>query len=451
MRRSSVVIGSSLILRLGNEMLSIANHGRNLVERRLTRSYIQFVCLLVLVVYLIVFIVSFSTAVRGRTVFGPNLGADFGAFYVAGTIFNAHSPARIYDAGLQEQLYREQFPTAPTDSHLPYVNAPFFILPFTLLSRLPYRWAYLGWVVFSVALYIAGLTLLRSTLGSIPADAWFVALLLALSFMPCLECLAGGQTSAIGFFCLAAAISSERRSRSLFSGLLLSLCAYKPTLLLLILPMLVITRRYATLLGFAAGCGVLALVSLLIVGWQGVAGFINTLLYFTHATTSATSGLRNWKYVDVTSFFRQLLGPHSYLRWTMTAAAILLGLPLLLRTWWLGQRQDRDEQGLIWAITITSTLVLNLYVGIYDSTLVVLSALLTTDYLYRKIRSKESRLPTSYKYILLLLYVTPWITQHVARLSGVQLFTLVLALVAGYQIIELQRLMRDREQERSSE
>lgn len=430
-------------------MLSIANYGRKLVERRLTQSYIQFVCLLVLAVYLIVFIVSFATAVRGRTVFGPNLGADFGAFYVAGTIFNTHSPAKIYDAGLQEQFYRKQFPDAPTDSHLPYVNAPFFILPFTLLSRLPYRWAYLGWVVFSLALYIAGLTLLRSTLESIPAYAWFVAFLLALSFTPFLvECLAGGQTSAIGFFCLAAAITSERRGRSLFSGLLLSLCTYKPTLLLLILPMLVITRRYETLLGFAAGCGVLALVSLLTVGWQGCAGFINTLLYFTHATTSATSGLRTWKYVDVNSFFRLLLGSHSYLRWTMTGAAILFGLPLLLRTWWLGQRQDRDQQGLVWAITITTTLVLNLYVGIYDSTLVVLSAILTTDYLYRQTRSNESRLPTSYKFILLLLYVVSWITQPFARLSGVQLFTLVLALFAGYQILELQRLMRDREQQR---
>ena len=131
----------------------------------------------------------------------------------------------------------------------------------------------------------------------------------------------------------------------------------------------------------------------------------------------------------------------------MTGAAILFGLLLLLRTWWVGQRQDRDQQGLIWAITITTTLVLNLYVGIYDSTLVVLSALLTTDYLYRRMRSDESRLSTSYKFILLLLYVVPWMTQPFARLSGVQLFTLVLALFAGYQIIELQRLMRDREKQ----
>lgn len=423
----------------------LATWCRNFLEHRLRRPYVQFICLLVLAVYLVVFVVSFATSAKGRTIFGPYLGADFGAFYIAGKIFNTHSPDQIYDARLEHQLYQEQFPDAPPDTQLPYVNAPFFILPFTLLSRLPYSWAYLFWVALSFALYVAGFTLIWRTLDGIPGDAWFVSTLLALSFMPFLvECLAGGQTSAIGFFCLAVAISSERRRRQIISGLALSLCAYKPTLLLLILPMLVITRRYATLLGFVAGCGLLALISLLAVGWRGCAGFINTLLYFTNASTSAASGLRSWKYVDVNSFFRLLLGHHSYLRWTMTAAAFLFGLPFLLRIWWQGDREKRDEQSLVWALTITGLLVLNLYVGIYDSTLVVLSVLLTTDVFYRQADNNQSSLPASYKFILLLLYLVPWITQPVARLTGLQLFTLVLALFGSYQIIQFQRLVRGR-------
>jgi hypothetical protein len=402
---------------------------------------------LVLAVYLVALLVSFATSVRGRTIFGPYLGADFGAFYIAGKIFNAESPARIYDAELHQQLYQAEFPDAPPDSHLPYVNAPFFILPFTLLSRLPYSWAYLCWVVLSVALFVAGFTLVWKTLDGIPADAWFVSLLLGISFMPFLvECLAGGQTSAIGFFCLAVAISSERRRRQIVSGLALSLCAYKPTLLLLILPMLVITRRYATLLGFVAGCGLLALISWLAVGWQGCAGFINTLLYFTKASTSAASGLRSWKYVDVNSFFRLLLGHHSNLRWILTAASFLFGLPFLLRIWWQGDLQRRDEQNLVWALTICGTLVLNLYVGIYDSTLVVLSVLPTTEVLYRRAGKTQSSLPASYKFILLLLYVAPWITQPVARLTGLQLLTLVLALFGSYQIIQFQRVVSESKQ-----
>ena len=60
----------------------------NFIERRLNRPYIQFICLLVLATYLVLLSVSFATNVRGRTVFGPYLGADFGAFYIAGKIFN---------------------------------------------------------------------------------------------------------------------------------------------------------------------------------------------------------------------------------------------------------------------------------------------------------------------------------------------------------------------------
>ncbi len=413
---------------------------QSLIERRLNRPYIQFICLLVLAVYLVVLVVSFATSVRGRTIFGPYLGADFGAFYVAGKIFNSRSPDQIYDASLHHQLYQEQFRDVPSESQLPYVNAPFFILPFTILARLPYSWAYFLWIIVSLSLYVAGFAVLWRTLDGIPRDAWFISLLLALSFMPFLvECVAGGQTSAVGFFCLALAISSERRGYHILSGLAISLCAYKPTLILLVVPMLMITRRYKALLGFIAGCGFLALVSLVMVGRQGCLGYINTLLYFTSASTSAASGLRSWKYVDVNSFFRLLMGHHTFLRWTMTAAVFLLVLPFLFRVWWQSHLARRDEQSFVWALALTWTLVLNLYVGIYDSTLVVLSVLLTTDVMYRRVDNDQMRLPTTFKAILLLVYVVPWITQPIARLTGLQIFTLALAVLGGYQIIQFQQ------------
>jgi hypothetical protein len=328
---------------------------------------------------------------------------------------------------------------------LPYVNAPFFVLPFTILARMPYSWAYLLWLLLSLALYVAGLTLIWRTLDGIPRDAWLTSLLLALSFMPFLvECLAGGQTSAVGFFCLAFAISSERRGYHILSGLAISLCAYKPTLLLLAMPMLLITRRYKTLLGFVAGCGILGLLSLLVVGREGCLGYINSLLYFTNASTSAASGLRSWKYVDVNSFFRLLMGHHTFLRWTMMAAVFLIVLPLLFRLWWQSNPGRRADQSLVWALTLTWTLVLNLYVGIYDSTLVVLSVLLTTDVMYRRIESDQLWLPATFKAILLLLYIVPWITQPIARLTGLQIFTLVLAVFGVYQIIQF-RLRKPRQ------
>src|SRR5262245_2831547 len=94
------------------------------INRRLNRADIQSICLLVLVIYSIVLCVSFATHKSGRTVFGPQLGADFGAFYIAGKVFNSISPDRIYDRNLHRQLYQEHFPSAPSGEESPYVNAP---------------------------------------------------------------------------------------------------------------------------------------------------------------------------------------------------------------------------------------------------------------------------------------------------------------------------------------
>ena len=412
----------------------------NPIERRLNRPYIQFICILILTIYLGVLAISFITNVRGRTIFGPYLGADFGAYYIAGRIFNTHPPDQIYDAGLHDRLYQQQFPDAPDQSGLPYVNAPFFILPFTVLARLPYSWAYLLWLILSLVLYVSGFFLLWRTLEEIPRDAWLMALLLSLSFMPFLvECLAGGQTSAVGFFCLALAIISERRGRYILSGLALSLCTYKPTLLVLVLPMLLITRRYLTILGFVAGCAVLGLISVLTVGWQGCLGYINNLLFFANASTSTASGLRSWKYVDVNSFFRPFLENLPSLRWILTGAVFLIVLPFLFRLWWKTDRSKPDDQNVAWALTLTWTLVLNVYLGIYDTTLVVLSVLLLTDVFYRRRGNDPLLLSPNYKLMLLLLYLVPWITQPIARLSGVQLYTLVLAVFGIYQIVLFNR------------
>jgi hypothetical protein len=416
-------------------LTSIVNHLQSFIDRRLNREYIRMICLMVLVVYLATMAFSFATQVNGRTRFGPFLGADFGAFYDAGSIYNSYPHYKIYDRDLHSKFYQNMFPDAPADSGLPYVNAPFFVLLFPLLARLPYKWAYLSWLLISAGLFVAALRLLWPVLGSIPRNAWSTLLAVALSFMPFLvECLGGGQTTAFGFFFLALALRLDMTDRQFESGLALALCSYKPTLLLLIFPMLIITRRPRILLGLVAGCAFLALVSFITVGWQGCIDYVKVLLHFTNQSTSAVSGLRSWKYVDINSFFRLLIGGHTIVRWVMTLGSAAIILLFLVRTWWIAKRDNKGDRSLVWAITITWTLVLNIYLGIYDSSLIVLSVLLTTNVLYRREDSHEPALTTTYRNLLLLLYVVPWVTEILAQVTGIQLYTLVLAAFGIYQI-----------------
>lgn len=404
------------------------------VERRLNPRYVRSVCCLLLAAGLIVLTVTFATQERGKTIFGPYLGADFAVFYVAGTIFNSYGPDRIYDVDLHTRLYQGLFPDVPPESQLPYANAPFFVLPFALLAHLPYQWACLAWMVIFAGLYYGGLRLLLGVLNSIPQDARSTVLLLAFSFTPFLiEGVAGGQTSAFGFFWLALALRLERQGRPLPSGAALALCAYKPTLLVLILPMLVLTRRLKTLAGFAIGASGLALISLLAVGQQGCRSYLDMLLLFLHASTKAAAGLKTWKYVDINSFARLLAGEYPFLRWMIVLAAAGFMLGVLIKGWAKAGRTLEKGGDTIWSLTIVWTLVLNVYLGIYDTLLVVPAVLVATDVLLRRRTEDQSPgLTPGYKYFLLCLFLTPWITQPVARVTGVQLYTLVLAAFGWY-------------------
>ncbi|HJP95671.1 MAG TPA: glycosyltransferase family 87 protein [Pyrinomonadaceae bacterium] len=400
---------------------------RSFIERRLNQPYIRRISILVLAVYLIVLTVSFATAKRGRTVFGPFLGADFGAFYVAGQIFNQYEPASIYDGSLHRQLYKENFPDAPLDEELSYANAPFFVIPFIFLSRLPYTLAYAIWLAISVSLYLAGFAILWRALQSFPQELWLTALLLALSFWPFLvECLAGGQTSAVGFFWLALAITLEPRRR-FWSGLALAMCAYKPTLLFLVVPMLLVTGRWMSLAGLVVGNLVLALVSLAVVGVQGCLNFINRLLFYSTVATSTEAGLRSWKYVDINAFMRLLFPHQTDLRWAITAALVLAIIPFLVSSW--RRLRGASQWQLLWALTLTWTPVLNIYMGIYDSTILVLAVLLLTAEFYRS----RTELPFAYQCLLLVLYLSPWFTQNIALMTRLQIYTLAVAALGIYQ------------------
>jgi hypothetical protein len=399
---------------------------------------------MVLAMFVLVFTISMTTSSGGRTVFGPQMGADFAAFYVAGRIWNEHGANRIYDLEVQQQLYQDMFQHISDDSRLPYVNAPYFALPFALLARLSYTQAYLLWVLISIGLYLTGLMILRPILHGIPNNSWTTGRWLALSFMPFLvECLAGGQTSAVAFFFFAFAIRSDLKKRFFLSGLALAICFYKPTLLLLTLPMLSITRRWVSLTGVFVGGALLGVLSLLLVGKEGFLEFVTRLMSFAQASTAGESIFRSFKYVDLNSMLRALLSGQPYLRWGLFALTLLAGLLLLINSWWESEKSDPEQQSLVWAVTIAATLVMNVYVGIYDATLTVLSVLLMLDGLYRRGMSKIYD-SLSFKMLLLSLYFVPWISQPLARVTGIQLFTFVLAFLMVFQTRVLTRMNQSR-------
>jgi hypothetical protein len=408
---------------------------RHFLEERLDRDRVRFVCWVLLLINLVLLAVAFLTADNRQTIFGPSLGADYAAFYGAGALLNEYPPERLYDLKLQDRLYHQLMPHESAEDSLPYANPPFLALPFRLLALLPYEWSFLVWLLLGAGLYLAGFALVWSTLKDLPAVESSTPLLLALSFEPFLvEAWVGGQLSAVGFFWIALALRCDRLHRPFLSGLALGFCLYKPTLLPLLLPMMVIARRWWALGGFVVCAFGLASVSLLAVGWQGCRDYVALLLGYASASTGSAPVFRLWKFVDLSSFFKLLLGGPSPVGWALLVAAVAASSPFLVRAWWAFGRLAENRQQLVWACTITWTLVFNLYVGIYDSTLAVLGALLTADALCQQKQQISQALTPTFKSLLVLLYLTPWASQFLARGVGFQPYTLVLLAVGAYQL-----------------
>jgi hypothetical protein len=223
----------------------------------------------------------------------------------------------------------------------------------------------------------------------------------------------------------------ERRGKYFLSGLALALLAYKPTMLVLIGPMLLVTRRWRTLGGMITGGVRCWQVSWLALGGQVVLAWFETMIGYSRHSTGALSGLRIWKYVDVSSFARALWGGNGVLRWATVGLAFAVCLPFLFRAWWT----KREENSLSWALAIAWTPVLNLYFGVYDVTLVVAGVLLLTTWHYQR-----GGLSSEYKFLLLLLYATPWFSQTLTKTVGLQVFTLVLAAFGIYVLRQMRTL-----------
>src|SRR5207248_340822 len=102
-----------------------------------------------------------------------------------------------------------------------------------------------------------------------------------------------------------------------------------------------------------------AAVSLLAVGRQGCLDFVDRLLGFAGSASGTGLQLRDWKYVDLNTFLRLLVGGPGLLPrvlWVLLAAGPVGGLAV---AWWQTGRDSGDRSWLLWAATVAGTLVFN--------------------------------------------------------------------------------------------
>lgn len=339
--------------------------------------------------------------------------SDFPAFYNAGRIVSTHPQGALYDQDRQRGLYFELVPNAHPLNVRYFAYSPFFALVFVPIARLSYLPALFCWIVLTALLFVAGfhLTWMNSGLAHEHKVSSF---LICFSFLPFFAWgFLSPQTSVIAFFALALTIYLDGRGQFILSGLALSMLLYKPPLLILLIPMLLVTKRWRTLAGFVVGASILGIVSLAVVGVSGIKSYLDMLRMF--AELKASGGRPTYMEIDAYSFFFGLT-QNRRLSTAFLALVCVIVLPLLVVRWW----RDREAS---WSDAITWTIVLNFYVLIYDATLMILAVLVSPIIFKTK----------AAKWLLIVLFVAPWFQK--LSVFGFQPMTVAVVAIGSYQLL----------------
>jgi hypothetical protein len=333
------------------------------------------------------------------------LGGDFAVFYAEGQIALNYPHNQLYNFELHDKVYAS-IVGAPISS--PFAYAPWFTFPLALLARLPYLPAFLLWTSLSLVSLFFAFKLLANLIP-LPSNWFGVGFLACVAFPPYLfYSLLNGQPTALALLILTSGYVLIQRRYKLLGGLVLSLLTYKPTLLVLLAPMLLLTAQWRVLTGLAIGSLVLALISL---GWAGVdgcLGFLKLLLLYSQVLNSPVEVFQTEKYVDISSALRLMFGPQSIVRLVL----LLLSFPLLCVVWY-----RVGDRSLSWSLTIVSGLLLSMYTPIYDCTLLIFTLIVVGIH-------------TISKWLLTLLYLVPAVTVDIASVTRVQLYTFLLIIFA---------------------
>lgn len=259
-----------------------------------------------------------------------HVGVDYcNNIWSIGHIANTMGYAKIYDIDLIARVERSIFP-ANVDPSLFIVTPPpylaIFVPPFQLFALLSPTAGYLLWTALNLAVMIVYLLFFgRSLSGQAPE----VRLLMITGVsLPLFFNVFYGNVNVWLLICTGEFMRAFMSDKPIRSGLWLGGLMLKPPLLLMIGFFLLMSRAFRVLAGAAAASGLLAGLSLLLVGPQAFAKMIGIWLRSAAGQPSdGVESMMNWRMlgVDLSHFTGQ------WLAWTVAALGILLTLVFTVR------------------------------------------------------------------------------------------------------------------------
>lgn len=264
------------------------------------------------------------------------LGGDYPSFYAAGSIVNSGDWGELYSP---ERQQAEQDGLIDDEGGFLYFSYPPFVAAIYGLLALPgYQWSFLLHTILMMLALAGAIWALSPWLRStgLPATALVVT---SLAFFPVLTAVAGGQNTVLSILLFALVARLDHDNRPVLAGLVAALLLFKPQFGVVIVPLVMVARRWRILAGWAMGAIALFGVSTLLMGGSWLTDWWNQASLFRDTNAVANGA----NFVSVPGFVENLLGVGSH-------AAVLLGYGsaalLAARVAWLWWQEP--DAGALW-------------------------------------------------------------------------------------------------------
>ena len=371
---------------------------------------------------------------------GQVLGGDFRCFYVAGKMA-ASEPDSLYDFESQqnEQLQvisgRKE---ALGGCLLPYVYPPLVAYFFSFLSSLSFDKALFAWSLCSVVLFTLSSFLLISRL-SLSLRQKLLLFVCTCAFEPfCIECLGGGQTSALGILIFSLVFILMKKEADFLAGLVLSLGYYKPPLFLFFSIFILVNRFWKVVCGALLGGLVLTLSTVAFVGVDGFLGYISQVSNYTYGSclTGNVSLPVDQGVGLYAPFFSLVSSILSISATRIIYACLCLGVVLWIsniETGW--RRRDCDLFDIVFAIGVILSLFLSLQAIDYDLSILIVPFLIVFDIVF--FRSWD--LAKILCIFSVLGFYTAWLFDKISMFDGCLKSTVIFFVIAVMGLVLLVR------------
>ena len=192
---------------------------------------------------------------------------DFSNYYAAARIGLEHGWSRIYDLGLQQQVFYQLHPANDVFDWRRYFVSPppvaWLVAPLTLLPLVPAFWTFAG--LSAVAFGAAGwLAVPGRGIGRV------ALFLTAACVFPVLIAIQTGQVTPLIAAATVLAWWLARRGHQVLAGLVLVLLVLKPQVAILVPAAMLIAGQRRLFVTWLAGAGAITLVSVASLGGQGL-------------------------------------------------------------------------------------------------------------------------------------------------------------------------------------